>query len=100
MKFKDRVYHIAAQIPKGKVATYGQLARLAGNARASRAVGMFMKRNPFAPRVPCHRVVAFDGKLTGFTASGGIRRKEKMLRNEGVVFTGNRVNLDRSIWKK
>ena len=66
--FRDKVYEITRKIPKGKVATYGQIAKLAGNSKAARAVGYFMKTNPDAPKTPCHRVVAADGKLTGYSA--------------------------------
>lgn len=92
MIFRERVYQITAKIPIGYVATYGQIAALAGNSRAARVVGMCMKTNPFSPRVPCHRVVATDGKLTGFSAPGGIARKKKMLLDEGVRFTGEKVD--------
>lgn len=98
MSFRETVYQITSQIPKGKVATYGQIARLAGNARAARAVGMFMRTNPFAPRVPCHRVVASDGKLTGFSAPGGIVKKKSMLIHEGVMFKKEKVDLFLSRW--
>ena len=97
--FKDLVYKFSKRIPKGKVATYGQLAKLAGNPRAARAVGVFMKIHPDDPDVPCHRVVGFDGSLTGFTAKGGIRTKREMLIKEGVVFKNNKVYLTRSQWK-
>lgn len=92
MTFRERVYQTTARIPKGKVATYGQIAKLAGSPKAARAVGMCMKINPFAPRVPCHRVVAFDGKLTGFSAPGGIAKKKKMLMDEGARFLGEKVD--------
>lgn len=96
--FQERVYAIASKIPLGKVATYGQIAKLAGNPKAARVVGFFMKTNPFAPRVPCHRVVASDGELTGFSALGGITEKKKMLLHEGVVFNKNTVNLLKCLW--
>ena len=70
--FKNKVYQLARSIPKGKVATYGQLAKLAGNPKAARAVGLLMKNNPNAPQTPCHRVVASDGKLNGYSGIGGI----------------------------
>ena len=79
MNFKERVYKICRSIPKGKVATYGQLAKLAGKSKAARAVGVFMKNNPDVPQTPCHRVVASDGKLTGYSGVGGITQKKKML---------------------
>lgn len=98
--FKEKVYKICCLIPKGKVATYGQLARLAGNSKAARAVGILMRNNHDAPRTPCHRVVSYDGKLTGYSGEGGINQKKKMLLIEGVCFKGGRVDLSRSLWKK
>lgn len=98
--FKEKVYKICNSIPKGKVATYGQLARLAGRPKAARAVGVFMKNNLNAPIVPCHRVVAFDGKLTGYSGVGGINKKKKILMEEGVLFKNSRVDLSISKWKK
>ena len=99
MAFRDKIYAIARQIPKGKVATYGQLACLAGSPGAARAVGMCMKQNPDVPRTPCHRVVASSGKLTGYSA-GGVSVKKKMLIEEGVSFLANTdiVNLSISQW--
>jgi len=99
MSFSSKIYKIAAKIPRGRVATYGQLAKMAGSPRAARAVGMCMKKNPDMKIVPCHRVVASDGKLTGYSAGNGITTKKKMLLKEGVIFTGNRVNLARSQWR-
>jgi len=98
--FKNKVYKICLSIPKGKVTTYGQLARLAGNSKAARAVGLLMKINPDAPRTPCHRVVASDGKLTGYSGAGGITQKKKMLIEEGVFFKNDRVDLSVSKWKR
>lgn len=100
MNFKEKVYKLCSSIPKGKVATYGQLACLAGKPKAARAVGGFMRRNPDAPIVPCHRVVASDGKLTGYSGVGGINQKKKMLIGEGVSFKNFRVDLSVSGWKK
>jgi len=98
-RFKNKVYQLTRLIPKGKVATYGQLAKLSGKPKAARAVGVFMKNNPDAPIVPCHRVVASDGKLTGYSGIGGITQKKKMLIAEGVFFKGNKIDLLRSQWK-
>jgi len=100
MNFKERVYKICSSIPKGKVATYGQIARLAGIPKAARAVGVFMKNNPNALRVPCHRVVASNGKLIGYSGTGGITQKKKMLLNEGVHFKNTKVDLSISWWIK
>lgn len=97
--FRDTVYEIVKQIPKGKVATYGQVAALAGNPKAARAVGMCMKHNTDIPLVPCHRVVASDGKLTGYSAGEGVKTKKDMLKKEGVIFINDRANLKVSKWK-
>lgn len=97
--FTDKIYELTNKIPEGKVATYGQLAKLAGSPGAARAVGTCMKDNPDAPHTPCHRVVASDGKLTGYSAEGGVKKKKQMLLDEGVKFIGNRVNLALSQWK-
>jgi O-6-methylguanine DNA methyltransferase len=96
--FKEKVYQLTRDIPKGKVATYGQFAKLAGHPKAARAVGGFMKRNPDAPNTPCHRVVASDGSLTGYSGIGGIKQKKEMLIKEGVVFKGEKVDLSHSQW--
>ena len=100
--FFERVRVITAQIPKGKVATYGQVAWMAGRPRAARAVGMIMsknkQKNKDGLKVPCHRVVASDGSLTGY-AHGGISVKKQKLLAEGVVFRGSRVDLSKSLWR-
>lgn len=97
--FSQKVYQWAGKIPKGQVATYGQLAKLAGSPRAARAVGMCMKNNTDIKATPCHRVVASDGSLTGY-AFGGVAAKKAILIKEGVIFLGNKVDLKRSGWKK
>lgn len=91
--FYSKVYKVVKKIPKGKVATYGQVASLAGSPHAARAVGQAMKVNPYMPIVPCHRVVASDGSLTGYSGIGGIEGKRKMLINEGVKFKDEKVDL-------
>lgn len=98
MTFKEKVYLLVKQIPKGKVATYGQIARLAGYPKAARAVGYFMKTNPFTPFVPCHRVVGTDGSMIGFSGKGGIKTKKIMLIDEGVFVINNKVDLKKSKW--
>ena len=98
--FREKVYKLTRQIPKGKVATYGQPARLAGSPRAARAVGVCMKTNPDAPNTPCHRVVSANGNLTGYSAGNGISTKKKMLIAEGVDFKDDKVNLTVSQWEK
>ncbi len=96
--FREKIYALTKKIPRGKVATYGQLAKLTGYPNAARAVGGFMRSNPDAPRTPCHRVVAANGHLTGYSAKGGIKKKKEMLRDEGVQFKGAKVDLSQSLW--
>ncbi len=97
--FSDSVRLVVAAIPKGKVATYGQVAELAGRPRASRAVGMVMRNNKDTKTVPCHRVVGSTGTLTGYAYGNGISTKKALLQKEGVAFKGERVHLALSQWK-
>jgi len=99
MSFREAVYSLIREIPEGKVATYGQVAELVGSPGAARAVGMCMKTNPDAPRTPCHRIVASDGKLTGYSVGEGLKTKKELLLKEGVLFKGNRVDVERSLWQ-
>jgi methylated-DNA-[protein]-cysteine S-methyltransferase len=71
------------KVPYGQTATYGELAERAGNARAARAVGMVMNRNPIPIVLPCHRIVGSSGQLVGY--GGGLERKEHLLRLEGAI---------------
>lgn len=98
--FFAKVYTIVAQIPPGKVATYQDIARLVGSPKASRAVGSAMKNNPDMKTVPCHRVVGSDGSMLGYAFGDGIISKQALLLQEGVVFTGNKVDLHISRWEK
>lgn len=81
--FMRSVYHIVAVIPEGSVMTYAHVARALGQPRAVRAVGTALNRNPFAPHVPCHRVVRSDGTVGGFAS--GTRAKVRLLRKEGAL---------------
>ncbi len=90
MTFNQKVWALTARIPAGRVATYGQIAAALGT-RAYRAVGMALNRNPYAPQVPCHRVVGSDGSLTGF--AGGLDKKLALLADEGVPLRNGKVDL-------
>lgn len=81
-RFQRRVYRQCRQIPFGTTLTYGQLAARAGFPRAARAVGHCMALNRIAVVIPCHRVVAAGGQLGGYSASGGVRLKRRLLRME------------------
>ena len=87
--FTRNVLALTAQIPRGCVATYGGIAKAAGNGRAARAVGAAEASNPFAPLVPCHRVVDSQLRLHGY--GGGLDVKRGLLEREGVIFEGDRV---------
>lgn len=100
LSLRDQVYAKLREVPMGKVVTYGQLAALVGHPKAARAIGTFMRTNPDAPATPCHRVVGSDGRLTGYSAGAGLFTKLQMLKDEGVHFKGDRVNLSASQWHK
>lgn len=82
--FHRRVYAVVRAIPQGSTLTYGEVAARAGSPGSARAVGQAMAKNPFAPVVPCHRVLAAGGKAGGFSANGGVSTKMKMLAIEGA----------------
>ena len=86
--FQMKVYKATSRIPRGKVATYGWVARQIG-CRSAQAVGGALRVNPFAPKVPCHRVVASDGSLHGFaghTSGPLLAKKRRLLKEEGIAF--------------
>lgn len=82
-RFQQRVYALALRIPAGQTQSYGQLAEALGGRHLARAVGQALGRNPFAPIVPCHRVLAAHGRAGGFSAHGGSATKLRMLATEG-----------------
>lgn len=88
-QFQDLVYMATASIPRGKVSTYSNIAQKIGSPRSARAVGNALNRNPFAPKVPCHRVVRSDGSVGGF--AGGKGNKIKILKKEGVEITAGKL---------
>ncbi len=89
--FQKKVLELTKKIPKGKVATYGLLAKLLGDVHLSRAVGNALNKNPFPIVVPCHRVVRSDGAVGGFAK--GTEAKVKLLKDEKVLVQNNRINL-------
>ncbi|MDO8730839.1 MAG: MGMT family protein [Candidatus Omnitrophota bacterium] len=80
--FQRKVYAALLKIPKGQVRTYAQVARMIGKPNAARAVGQALKRNRWAPAIPCHRVIASDGSLGGYSGPGGLAAKRRLLRKE------------------
>lgn len=87
LSFSEQVYSACARIPKGTVVSYKELGELIGN-KAYRAIGSALSKNPYAPRVPCHRVVGSNGigGFMGSTKGKAIEKKKKLLREEGVIF--------------
>ncbi len=80
--FQKRVLKAVLKIPKGEVRSYAWVAERSGSPKASRAAAQALKRNPYAPHVPCHRVIASSGTIGGY--SGGLRKKRELLRREGI----------------
>ena len=76
--FSDRVYSVVRKIPRGKVMTYAEVAKAAGQPRASRAVGYWMSKN-FDPKIPCHRVIRSDGTIGDYNRGGPSRKAELLL---------------------
>ena len=80
--FEKKVWRAAREIPRGSVVTYGELARRIGKPGAARAVGRALGRNPVPVAVPCHRIVGANGRLTGFSAPGGVELKARLISHE------------------
>ena len=85
-EFQKKVWKELQKIPKGQTITYKELAKKIGKPKAVRAVANAVGANPCAPMIPCHRVIRSDGSLGGYSGSGGIKTKLKLLVTEGVDF--------------
>ena len=83
--FQLEVWTYLKQIPRGSVKTYSQVAKGIGKPLAVRAVANAISKNPYAPRVPCHRVIRSDGSLGGYSGKGGIKTKKLLLKKEGIT---------------
>ena len=90
-----RIYEAVKRIPKGRVATYGQVAKMAGNERMSRAVGNALHKNPDPDHIPCFRVVNSKGELAGAFAFGGANVQADLLREDGVEVVDGKVDMKR-----
>ena len=90
-----RIYEAVKKIPKGKVATYGQVAAMAGNPKMSRAVGNALHKNPDPSQIPCFRVVNAKGELSGEFAFGGKGRQQALLEADGIEVIDGKVNLQK-----
>lgn len=100
MGFFEDVYNIVRKIPKGKVATYGQIARMLGRPRSAKIVGWALHKNPCFGEVPCHRVVNRNGEISSGFAFGGLMEQRKLLESEGIIFEKDgKLNLQKYIWE-
>ena len=99
MNFYEKVYKAVSEIPRGKVATYGQIARMCASPRASRIVGGALHKNPLPGVIPCHRVVNRFGGLAPDFAFGGKDAQKALLNDEGVFVDENyTVDLEKYLW--
>lgn len=98
-EFAQDVYRAVQAVPRGKVATYAQIALMSGHRGAARAVGNALHVNPFFGTVPCHRVVNASGRLAPDFAFGGANAQQRMLEDEGVTVTDGIVDLSVYQWR-
>ena len=96
----ERIYDVVKQIPYGKVATYGQVATLAGNKKWSRVVGYALHANPDPENIPCFRVVNRLGEVSKAFAFGGENRQIELLEAEGIEFVDGKVDLEKYKWNR
>ncbi len=100
MGFFEDVYNMVRKIPKGKVATYGQIARMLGQPRRAKIVGWALHKNPYYGEVPCHRVVNRNGEISSGFAFGGLMEQRRLLESEGIIFEKDgKINLQKYIWE-
>ena len=91
LSFNEKVWALTAKIPKGKVTTYKIIAEKLGT-KAYRAVGAALAKNPYAPKVPCHRVVCSDGRVGGYNGSMDNKEKTRLLKKEGVKINNGKIS--------
>lgn len=100
MTFFEEVYGVVKKVPEGKVATYGQIARILGQPAKAKIVGWALYSNPSQSGIPCHRVVNRKGYLSGGGAFGGIGVQKELLEAEGIIFDeSGTIDLDKYLWK-
>lgn len=89
MKLEEKVYKKLLEVPKGKVTTYGELAKAIGLKNGQRVIGRIMNKNPYPVIIPCHRVIKSDGKIGGY--AWGEKVKAKMLSDEGIKIKNGKI---------
>lgn len=92
MNYSANVYKVVSSIPKGKVATYKQIAKICG-IKNPRLVGFYLHRNIDPKTIPCHRVIRSDGKLGSNYAFGGSKKQKEILEKEGIKFDGDKIDI-------
>ena len=98
MKLEEKVYKKLLEVPKGKVTTYGDLAKAIGLKNGQRVIGKIMNKNPYPVIIPCHRVIKSNGKIGGY--AWGEKVKEKMLSNEGIkIKKGKILEVEKAIYR-
>lgn len=89
----EKTLELSRKIPKGKVTSYRELSRALGNPKLAHAVGNWLNKNPHTITIPCHRVIRSDGRVGGY--SGGRKKKEQLLKEEGIAVINGRINLSK-----
>ena len=84
-KFQKKVWNYLKTIRKGTVKSYKQVAIAINSPKSARAVANAVGKNPFAPKIPCHRVIRSDGSLGGYSGKGGVQTKKLLLKREGII---------------
>lgn len=90
MNFSQKVLNLTKKMPRGKISTYKEIAK-ALNTKAYRAVGSALRKNPYAPKVPCHRVINSNGKIGSYKGKKNSKEKIKLLKKEGIEIKNNKV---------
>lgn len=96
----EKIYEVVKRIPKGKVATYGQVARLAGNPHWSQVVGYALHSNPDPANIPCYRIVNRFGEVSSAFAFGGENAQIALLEADGIEVIDGKVDLEKYIWQE
>lgn len=90
-KFQEKVWESLKKIPKGKVTSYKEVAKFLGKPNAYRAVGTAVGKNPYAPKIPCHRVVKGNREIGNYSGKNGVKGKIKILKSEGVEVENRKI---------
>lgn len=98
-EIKQQVYDYLTRIPRGKVVTYGMIAKHLGNPKMARAIGNILHANPDGAKYPCYKVVNSKGELSEHYAFGGKEMQQRLLQNDGICARDGRVDLKKYVWK-